>query len=190
MIAVLWNGMETPKGQPPFLKLGTRLKQFREKRRESLAEVSGAVEIDSEVLERIERGEERPTEDILTLLISYFSLREQEAVELWEWAGFARSDSRIEALQELLPKSTVVLLTLDVRVLYSDSATVIGNQNGLVLNFMQASTQDQPVPVARIGMSYEHAAKIMEVLQSALLRKKYLPAQKLLPPGDSVPSQD
>src|SRR5579883_1980269 len=75
--------------QPPFALLGKQLRSLRETRRESVAEVSGAVEIDPELLERFERGEECPSEDILTLLISHFDMREQDALQLWEWAGLA-----------------------------------------------------------------------------------------------------
>lgn len=177
--------MESSKRHSPFALLGQKLRQFRETRRESLAEVSGAVEIDTEVLERIEHGEECPSEDILTLLINHFALREQEAVELWEWAGFQRGPS-IDGVQELMSKATVVLVALDARVLYSDHADVTTSDRGVVMTFTQSSMQSQQVPIARVGMSYEHAQKVLEALQSALLRQKYQPTHKLLPPGDAA----
>lgn len=177
--------MELPKRQSPFVLLGQRLREFRETRRESLAEVSGAVEIDTELLERIERGEECPSEDILTLLINHFALREQEAVELWEWAGFQRGGPGADGMQELMSKTTVVLMALDARVLYSDHADVAGGENGLVMTFTQTTLQSQQVPIARIGMSYEHAEKVLAALQAALLRYRYQPTRKLLPPGDA-----
>ena len=175
--------MESPKRQSPFVLLGQKLKQARETRHESVAEVSGAVEIDTDLLERIERGEECPSEDILTLLISHFALREHEAVQLWEWAGLQRGPS-LESLQDVMSRATVVLVALDARVMYSDSAHISGDENGVVLNFMQTGPQSQLASIARIGMSYEHAAKVVAALQTAMLRKKYLPVQKLLPPGD------
>jgi len=79
---------EQKQNTPPFKTLGTHLKYLREQVRESLAEVSGAVEIDVNVLERIEQGFERPSEDILLLLISHFAMPDQEAVQLWELAGY------------------------------------------------------------------------------------------------------
>src|SRR6476620_9549288 len=72
----------------PFVTLGKHLKYGREQSKQSLAEVSGAVEIDADALERIEAGTERPHEDILLLLISYFNIQDQEAVQLWELAGY------------------------------------------------------------------------------------------------------
>ena len=178
--------MELPKRQSPFALLGQKLRQFRETRRESLAEVSGAVEIDTDLLERIERGEECPSEDILTLLINHFALREHEAVELWEWAGFQRAAPDTAGLQEMMSKATVVLMALDARVLYSDHADIATSEHGLVMTFTQSSPQSQQVPIARVGMSYEHAQKVLETLQTALLRQKYQLPYKLLPPGDTT----
>ena len=74
--------MQEPKRQTPFRTLGSHLKDLRESRRKSLDEVSGAIEIDTDTLERIEIGEERPSEDLLMLLINYFDLQDHEAVKL------------------------------------------------------------------------------------------------------------
>ena len=70
----------------PFLSLGTRLKEFRQKSHESLAEVAGSVEIDINLLKNIESGTQQPSEDILLLLIAHFSIPENEATNLWEMA--------------------------------------------------------------------------------------------------------
>ena len=176
--------MQGPKHSSPLSLLGERLKSLRETRRESLAEVSGAVEIDTDMLERIERGEECPSEDILTLLISHFSLHEHEAVQLWEWAGFNRSSDRPESLNDLASKASLILVAIDARVIYSDDVSVTANKSGLTLNFSQYSPQGQSVPVSRVGMSYEQAEEVLKALQRALLRNKYLPDQRQLPPGD------
>lgn len=175
--------MQGPKHSSPLILLGERLKQLRETRQESVAEVSGAVEIDIDMLERIERGEECPSEDILTLLISHFSLHEHEAVQLWEWAGFNRS-SGLDNLNDLASKAALVLIAIDARIMYSDDMTLTSTKSGVVLNFMQTGPQGQPVPVSRVGMSYEQVEAVLNELQQALLRKKYLPGQRLLPPGD------
>lgn len=180
--------MEEPKRQAPFQTLGTRLKLIRENRRESLAEVSGAVEIDTELLERIERGEERPSEDILMLLISHFDIQDTEAVQLWESAGYSQpiggdERGRLPA-DHAISKPTMVLLAIDARVLYSDSVSISGNNQGLVMHFAQAAGQQRPMPVARVGMSYEQANEVLRVLQRVLLHHRYLPAQRLLPPGE------
>jgi transcriptional regulator with XRE-family HTH domain len=179
--------MQEPKHQSPFKVLGRRLKLIRENRRESLAEVSGAVEIDTNELERIEQGEERPSEDILMLLINHFGIQEAEAIQLWESAGYAPSghDDRQTHFGDQTGKPTVVLLAIDARVLYTDGMTISGNQHGLVMHFSQQAGQERPLPVARVGMSFEQAEAVLGTLQQALLRHKYLPNQRLLPPGDA-----
>jgi hypothetical protein len=43
------------------------------------------------------------------------------------------------------------------------------NNYGVVINFMQAGGSDnQPVAVARVGMSREHAESVVQVLQQTL----------------------
>ena len=176
--------MDRSKSQQPFSLLGEHLKQCRETRHESIAEVSGAVEIDSDLLERIENGEVCPSEDILNLLINHFSLQDHEAGQLWEWAGLSRSDESRVDLQDLASKATLVLVAVDSRIQYSDSVNIKIDDNGVVLNFMQVGMHGQNVPAARVGMSYEHAQRFMDVMQSVMLRYTYLPRHKLLPPGD------
>ena len=173
-----------PKRESPLSILGEHLKHLRERRKESLAEVSGAVEIDIETLERIEDGAERPSEDVLSLLINYFALHEHEAGKLWELAGFDAGD-RGDRAGEATMKPTLVVVALDVRVLYSDDVTVTGSKNGLVMNFSQSGPMPGPqLPVARIGMSYEQAEEVIGVLQRALLERRYGSGRKLLPPGN------
>src|SRR6185369_17990187 len=74
--------------QLPFNTLGDKLKTIRQKLHESVAEVSGAVEIDEQSLQRIEQGTERPTEDILMLLINHFGMQDDDAASLWQLAGY------------------------------------------------------------------------------------------------------
>ncbi len=181
--------MQDFQGQLPFGLLGARLKHFRETRQESVAEVSGAVEIDADVLERIERGEECPSEDILALLINHFDLHEREAVQLYEWAGLAHGDAlRSDTLQDLASRATLVLVALDARAAYADGASVTANQSGVILSFMQSGPHGQQLPIARVGMSYEQATQVVSALQRAILRKQYLPKNNLLPPGDTPQS--
>ena len=73
--------------QLPYETLGSQLRRLRERNRESVAEVSGAVEIDETELSKIESGTDRPSEDILLLLISHFAVEDDKAAELWQLAG-------------------------------------------------------------------------------------------------------
>ncbi|HET7827573.1 MAG TPA: helix-turn-helix transcriptional regulator, partial [Candidatus Saccharimonadales bacterium] len=75
-------------GKNSYKPLGKRLKELRTRANESLAEVSGAVEIDVMELASFELGKDRPAEDVLLLLISHFGTKDDEAVKLWEMAGY------------------------------------------------------------------------------------------------------
>jgi transcriptional regulator with XRE-family HTH domain len=168
----------------PFKALGTHLKQVREQRNETLAEASGAVEIDPSALERIEDGRDRPSEDILMLLINHFEVKDQEAVHLWESAGYQDGDTN-QRLPEQLEKAAVVLLTLDNRTVYSDGLVIDANQSGLTLSFTQAPNhQAQPNTVAKVGMSYEQAEQVLASLQTAILYGRHA-APRRLPPASN-----
>lgn len=178
---------ETP--AEPYSTLGNHLRYLREQQRESVAEVSGAVEIDETVLERIEAGCERPPEEVLMLLISHFNMQDQEAVQLWELAGYDgehnRGPTRTEdVLQEAMGqnKSVIVVLGLEGRTMYTDNVIVQADTSGVKLNFGQLTSKQQHQPLAKLGMSYEQAAIVLQELQLAVLKGRYTSGPKLLPP--------
>lgn len=170
----------------PFEPLGTRLKTLREASNQSLAEVSGAVEIDEFELARIEAGFARPAEDVLLLLISYFGMKDNDALCLWELAGY--SSDMPEQLQpqdeNVSSKNIVMVLAVDMRTVYSDHFEVLANQAGLTLSFSQTTASDKTAPVAKVGVSYEQAAIILKSLQQAMLKAKFNNGPLLLPPGE------
>lgn len=179
--------MREPENKP-FEPLGGHLKYLRELSHQSLAEVSGAVEIDEAALERIEAGLERPAEDVLLLLVTYFDMKDQEAVQLWELAGYDG-----EVPEQIRPnddvnfdhKNVVMLLAMDMRIVYTDSLEVATNQAGVTMHFAQTTAPNKTAPVARLGMSYDQAKQVISSLQMALLKAKYQPQARLLPPADS-----
>lgn len=155
----------------PYKELGAVLRNLRQKRQESLAEVSGAVEIDPDNLNSIEVGEDRPTEDVLLLLISYFDINQEEAANLWQSAGYDshhmhhhfQDDNR-----DVSPQP-VMVMPIDARIVYTDMAHIMVNDYGVTLNFMQtAGPGGQPLAVARVGMSKDHAKSVLELLQRTL----------------------
>ncbi len=169
----------------PFVSLGNHLKYVREQSHQSLAEVSGAVEIDERSLERIEAGKERPAEDILLLLISHFGVHDKEAVQLWELAAYdsdVPEQIKIDNAQ-LIGKPAVMVLAMDMRTMYSDGLEVTTNNAGLTLNFTQMITPTQASSVARLGMSYDQANQVLRTLQQAILQARYGNGQKTLPPS-------
>lgn len=169
----------------PFRSLGFRIKEMREKRRESLAEVSGAVEIDIDTLTQIEQGKQRPSEDILLLLISYFGVKEDEAVKLWELAGYDQADvpaSNMVNDNNGQAKQFVMVMPGDARIIYTDMVHVMVNNYGVVMNFMQnAGPGSQPLAVARVGMSKEHARSVLKVLGQTLDQAEKPAHPKALP---------
>lgn len=171
----------------PFTTLGRHLKYVRQQLDQSLAEVSGAVEIDEQRLERIEAGEERPTEDILLLLISHFGMQEQQALQLWELADYGDElpDQIKQDVDQVINKSVVMLLTADTRAIYSDGVDVVVTKAGLTINFTQSGGPTASTPVSRVGMSIEQAEEVARILNQAVLRAKY-GGGKLLPPGNEL----
>jgi len=178
----------------PFRALGWQLKLLREQLSQTLAEVSGAVEIDTEILELIEQGLQRPNEDVLFLLISHFDVKDAEASSLWELAGYTDS---IGLSKEDLPllggnneRPLTVAFPFDPRVVYTDHLHVSVNDYGVVMNFMQGAGQsNQSIPVARIGMSKKHARKVLEVLKQSLEQADKPKQPKLLLPRVKKPSK-
>ena len=177
----------------PFAPLGDHLKYVREQSKQSLAEVSGAVEIDEAHLQRIEAGIERPAEDILLLLISHFGVQDREAVQLWELAEYDSDlpeEIRLHDPATHHGKPMVMLLAMDVRTMYSDGLDVAVTPAGVTLHFTQSLNPSQAAPVARLGMSQQQAELVIHTLQQALLQAKYLPDTKLLPPPQSAGSAE
>lgn len=152
----------------PFKQLGERLRIIRQKLHESLAEVSGAVEIDEPTLSRIEQGNERPSEDILMLLISHFGMRDEEAAGLWQLAGYdqPRHDHDHDDTQN--SKATILVMAVDPRVIYSDGVHVHANKKGVTVSFSQGNSTPNPLVTARIGMSRDQAKAVMQALHDAL----------------------
>ncbi len=179
---------ENKRTQHPFQNLGEKLKSVRVKQKRSISEVSGAVEIDDKVLEQIERGEKRPAEEILALLISYFELKDEDATSLWKMAGY--DDKTTSSSIYELNQPIAMMMPMDLRVVYTDTVHVMINNYGVVMNFMQSSGQNnQPLAVSRIGMSKEHARSVLEILEQSLNQADKKDAPKLLKPSTKKTDQ-
>lgn len=160
----------------PYRQLGGMLKGLREEHRESVAEVSGAVEIDEKELSKIESGQVRPSQDILLLLISHFGIEEDNAAELWRLAGyegrFIDTDDDMHMDQDK-QRAQAMMVMIDPRVMYSDSVEVTANQQGVVMSFSQSGGPNAaPLTIARIGMSAEQAKAVMGVLHQVLYNRE------------------
>lgn len=173
------------KPQPaPYRSLGNKLKALRENAKETLADASGAVEIDVKQLASYELGQSRPTEDVLLLLISHFGAKDEEAVKLWELAGYGLNKSASVQISndELIPQ----LQPESPKILFTDVVDVIVNNYGVVMNFMQAAGPGaQPESVAKVGMSREHAKSVLRILEVTLAQTERQPktSKKIVPGG-------
>jgi DNA-binding XRE family transcriptional regulator len=155
----------------PYAALGARLRFLREQWQQTLQDVSGTLEIDEKTLTAIEAGKTLPPADMLDMLISHFLLTEDQAQDLRELADDQQDivgDALTSGIDEMLMKQIVMYLPIDSKVLYTDSMQATVNDNGVVLQFMQTMPNGQQAPVSRVGMSRDHAQKVVEVLQNTL----------------------
>ena len=164
----------------PYKTLGAQLKQLRQKLQETLAEVSGAVEIEVDDLQRMEEGKRRPTEDILELLMNHFELEDDEAKRLWRLAGYSETNMYGDKRNDDNENQSVVVLPMEARIVYTDIVNATINDYGVVLNFMQGGgPNNQPLVISRVGMSKEHARSLIELLQKTMAQAE----RKSLPPS-------
>lgn len=180
--------MSDTEKQLPYQHLGQQLRSLREGHSESMAEVSGAVEIDEKDLNRIETGQDRPSEDILLLLISHFGVQDDKAAELWQMAGYDKPHHHDDDDYDMPPsqnsRTQAMMIMIDPRVMYSDAAEIIANKQGIVVNFSQAAgAGDKPLTVSRIGMSYQQANMLMGLLHQALYDRENPGNSRRLPGG-------
>lgn len=154
-----------------YKALGARLKFLREQWQQTIKDVSETLEIEEKSLRAFESGKDLPSPEVLDMLISHFLLTEDQAQDLRELAedqhqaGEANSTSAIE---DLLAKQLVMFMPVDSRIVYTDSMQATVTDNGVMMQFMQQSSGGQSLPVSRVGMSREHAEKVIEVLQNTL----------------------
>lgn len=160
------------RGDYPYKNIGQRLKQWRQELHESVAEVSGAVEIDSEQLQRFEKGTELPSEDILLLLISHLGVSDNEARVLMEQAGYLSGSSDttpgMSHMDEQMIKQLLMIIPFDNRIMYSDAVNISATPKGVVFDFLQKAGNPQPATIGRIGMSMDHAKKLQKLLNEMI----------------------
>ncbi len=155
----------------PFKSFGVQLKRLRIKAKESITEISGAVETDENLIKEIEAGKSQPSEELVLLLISHFALKEEDALNLWELAGYSQDKSGNSSIVGDINSNTqkAYITAGDVRILYTDMVHVKANNHGVVINFLQSLGPDNSsMAVSRIGMSHEHAKSLLKVLNDTI----------------------
>jgi DNA-binding XRE family transcriptional regulator len=157
--------------ETPFKSFGSKLKQLRMNAKETVVDVSGAVEADEKLIKEIEAGVMQPSEELVLLLISHFALKEEDALQLWDLAGFGQEKTGISNMsadqQGNIQKAYVT--AGDVRIIYTDMVHIKANNHGVVINFLQnLGADDHTMAVSRVGMSHEHAKTLLKVLKQTL----------------------
>lgn len=149
-----------------YVALGARLKFLREQWQQTIKDVCSTLEIDEQQLKALEDGKVAPTPELLDMLISHFLLTEDQAQDLRDLIEDRDDYENVPAnIEDILAKQLVMLMPSDNKIVYTDSMQVTVNDNGVILQFMQQISGGQPVAVSRLGMSREHAEKIITVLQ-------------------------
>ncbi|HLG90573.1 MAG TPA: helix-turn-helix transcriptional regulator [Candidatus Saccharimonadales bacterium] len=181
--------MDNPRAGRTYKQLGRRLRELRSRANETLAEASGAVEIDVRELAAIELGQSRPSEEVLLLLISHFGAKDEDAVTLWEMAGYGMDKIPVAHLSSGEQPNHEPTAKSEKRILFTDVVDVVVNNYGVVMNFMQGGAPNSsPAPVARVGMSREHAKSVLQILQTTLSQtEKNIPRvpKRLITPDNS-----
>ncbi len=177
------------KSEGPYAALGAKIKHFRQQWHQSLDEVSGTLEIDVKILREIESGKTLPHEDLLNMLINHFLLTDDQADELRQLASLQTdqiADGMLNGLEEMIMKQIVMYLPVDSKIVYTDSMNATVNKHGVVLQFFQNAGPDKkPVSISQVGMSRDHAEKVIEVLKKTLQEYDRNQSQKLLPDKSS-----
>ncbi len=128
-----------------------------------------------------------PPAEVLDMLISHFLLTEDQAQDLRDLADDQTDDTEgtlAGAMEDILSKQLVMFMPVDSRVVYTDSMQATVNESGVILQFMQQAPNGQTAPISRVGMSREHAEKVIEVLQNTLQHHDQH-GQKKLPSSDN-----
>lgn len=147
----------------PYVKFGQVVHSLRRTYHVTTKELCGALELSSEFLVRLEKGAERPSEDLVEQLISHFELDDNLANNLWILAGYP-----IEKIEDIAVQ-TAYMPAGELKATYTDLLHVSVNNYGVVLNFMQnIGPNNQPFVVSRLGMSKEHAQSVVDVLSRTL----------------------
>lgn len=166
--------------------LGARLKFLREQWQQSVSDVCNTLEIDEKTLHAFESGKVAPSTEVLDMLISHFLLTEDQAQELRDLAG----DDSVNAaniVEDMLNKQLVMFLPIDTRVVYTDSMQATVTDNGVIMQFMQQAGGGQSIPISKVGMSREHAERVVKVLQDTLKQHDQNSPKKLQSPDNQNP---
>lgn len=182
------------KTEQPHKALGDKIKHLREQWKQSVDEVSTTLEIDEKELKQIESGKVLPNDHMLEMIINHFLLSEEQALELRAMATLNQEHAHDGVfgnglMEDMLMKQVVMYLPVDNRVVYTDSMNATVNKHGMILQFMQ-SQNGKNANVSQVGMSREHAERMLSVIKTTLDKYDKSQETKLLSPPKQKKSQN
>lgn len=174
-----------------YQRFGGQLKKIRLEAKKTLTDVSGAVELPEDKLSKIEKGTLRPREDLIFLLANYFKLSKPQTQQLRHLAGYREKRRKTPSqanqspadlkmhLEDFIGRhladSAGLLLTftepMQDKALYTNKTDVNISHNGVIIQFSQSTFMEKghiSMPVAKVGMSLEHAQQFSKILIQAL----------------------
>lgn len=160
--------------------LGNELRKIRKNAGQTITEVAQALNVDRSHLTKVELDQDRPSEQLLQALIAHFSLERVTASRLWHLAGFSelvtakkyggKEKSMDDSAMVPSKVSSAPNINIDPNkpTLYTDSIFINSSDFGLVVDFARRIGPEQHFVVTSVGMSFEHAKKLVEVLNDHL----------------------
>lgn len=163
--------------------IGKEIRTIRKAANESLAETAEALGIDRSHLNKIELGAYKPSLQLLNTILAHFSVEGIKANQLRDLLargpvehvvvgspGERSTDMAQQAPVQQQPVGQVSLDPAKNPVVYTDSTFVSSTDYGLVLDVAQTvgGNPQQNFVVARVGMSFDHAKKLIEVMNDHL----------------------
>lgn len=161
-------------------KFGSEIREIRKASGETLSDTAKALNVDRSHLTKIELGQDRPSEQLFMQLIAHFSVSRVMAQRLWSLAGFTGEFVTAEHIggketlmdEPMLParqgQPASVNIDPSKPTLYTDSIFINSSDFGLVVDFARRVGPEQHFVVSSVGMSFEHAKKLLEVLNDHL----------------------
>jgi DNA-binding XRE family transcriptional regulator len=161
---------------------GLEIRAIRSRAGETTAQTATAIGITRPHLTKIELGQDRPTERVALALFRHFSLNRNTALRLWSLAGFTselvtaedytkKKEQYMSNLPANLPtQNPPASISVDPTkpTYYTDSIFINSSDFGLVIDFARKVGPEQHFVVTSVGMSFDHAKKLVEVLNDHL----------------------
>ncbi len=160
----------------PTISIGKALRTLRKSHGESLASLSSAIEVDRAYLNKIELDKITPSPKLLNKILVHYLVEGNDALRFKQLAGHIpylvdvnegrKEDAYMPEGNQMVQNAPQISINpMQTPVLFTDSTFVSSSDYGLILDIAQTVGGQQHNIVSRIGMSFDHAKKLVEVIQ-------------------------